>query len=73
MQTAGDLHHPIRNALFGQAQDILDNPTALNARNGVLDHDAHAGKEPIEQSFPQAQLLALGLFFGWVVNTPTGE
>jgi hypothetical protein len=54
VQTACDLYDQIRNALCGQAQDILDHPTVFNARNGIVDGAAHAGKDPIEQYFPQA-------------------
>jgi hypothetical protein len=64
VQAAGNLHHPIRDARFGQAQDIFDDPTPFEARNRVFDHHTRAGDDPIEQPFPHAQLLALGLFGG---------
>jgi hypothetical protein len=64
VQTPGDLYHQIRNTLCGQAQDIFDHPTVFNARNGVLDGAAHAGKDPIEQYFPQAQILVFSPFLG---------
>ena len=34
-----DLHHPIRNALDCEVQDIFDNPATLDAGNHVFDHD----------------------------------
>lgn len=54
MQAAGNLHHPIRNALFGQTQDILHHPTPLHPRDRVLDHDAGTGENPIEQPIGNA-------------------
>jgi hypothetical protein len=50
----------------------LDHPTVFNTRNGVVDGAAHAGKDLIEQYFPQAQILVFSPFWGWMVNTPTG-
>jgi hypothetical protein len=63
VQAAGDLHHPVGNACFGQAQHIFDNPTPLDAGDDMLDHDAGAGADPIEQLLSYAQLFAFGLFF----------
>jgi hypothetical protein len=48
VQAAGNLHDPIGNAGFGQAQDIFDDPTPFDARNRVLNDDACTGEEPIE-------------------------
>lgn len=73
MQAAGNLHHPIRNALFGQTQDILHNPTPLHARNHVLDHHTRTGENLIEHPIANAYGLVSGLFLGCLVCTPAGS
>jgi hypothetical protein len=73
VQTTGDLHHLIRNARGGKPQDIFDNPTAFDTRNHVFHHDAHRREKPIQEAVTRAQLLAFGLFLGWVVSTRAGS
>ena len=73
VQTTGNLHHPIRNALGGEPQDIFDNPTTFDARYGVLHHNTRRGDDPIEEAITYAQCLAFGLFLGWVVSTRSGS
>lgn len=73
VQAARNLHDQIRNADFGQAQDIFDNPTPFDSGNHVFHDDARTGENVIEELIPHAQVLAFGLFFGWVVRTPSGS
>jgi hypothetical protein len=73
VQAAGNLHDPVGDACFGQAQHIFDNPAALDPRNRVLDDDTCAGEDPIELPLLCAQRFASGLFFGCRVNTPGGS
>jgi hypothetical protein len=73
VQAAGDLHHPIRNALDREAQDLFDNSTAFDAGNPVFDHDTAPGEDPVEHPVASTQLLAFGLFFGCLVSTPSGS
>jgi hypothetical protein len=73
VQTTGNLHHPIRNALSGEPHDIFDNPTTFDARYGVLHRNTRRGEEPIEEAITYAQCLALRLFGGWVVSTRSGS
>ena len=64
VQAAGDLHHQIRYILFGQPQDIFDNPTAFDARYGVFYHNTCRGDDPIQEAVLYTQRLAFGLFWG---------
>ena len=73
MQAAGDLHHEIGNACFGQAQDIFDNPAAFDARDRVLDHHSCAGEDRVEKLLADAQLFAPRLFFGCVASVASGS
>ena len=54
VQAAGNFHHQIRQALYGQAEDIFDHPTPFDPRNHVFDHHTHAGEEAVEQLLPNA-------------------
>ena len=73
MQAAGDLHHQIRNALFGQPQDIFDNPTAFDPRDDVFDHYPYTGDKPIQEPLAHTQVLASRFFFGCGVSMPGGS
>ena len=55
VQTTGNLHHLIRNALGGEPQDIFDNPTAFDASDDVFHHDARRGDNPVQQAVAHAQ------------------
>jgi hypothetical protein len=54
VQSAGNLHDLIGNAVVGQAQSVFDNATTLDAGDGVFDHDAHPGANLIEQLVAEA-------------------
>ena len=71
VQATRDLHHQVRNTVFGQTQDIFDNPTAFDPRNHMLHHHAPTGEETIEPPIGYVQLLIPGLLF-WLPsqNTP---
>ena len=73
MQATRNLHYHIRNALGGQAQHILDDPTSFDSCDHVFDHHSHTGEDPIAELFTHCQFFALGLFLGCVVNTPPGS
>lgn len=73
MQSARDLHHLIRDAVLGQAQDFFDDATALDPGDGMFDDDADTGTNPIEQLVADTQFLAFGFFFGWRASTPAGS
>ena len=73
VQAARNLHDQIRNALFGQAQDIFDNPTPFDPGNHVFHDHARTGEEVIEELIPHAQCLAFRLFLGCVVRTSFGS
>ena len=60
MQPAGDLHHQIGDAFFGQAQHIFDNATAFDAGNHVLDLNPDAGDHLVEE------------LIGWLSSWPRG-
>ena len=73
MQAAGNLHDHGRNTSCGQAQDILDYAAPFHSRKHVFHNDADPGDEVLEELVPYAQLLALGLFLGCCVSTPSGS
>ena len=62
MQTASDLHHEVGNPSHCQAEHVFDDATALNAGDGVLNHDSDAGQDLVTYLITDAQFLALGLF-----------
>jgi len=72
MQAARDLHHAIRNAFFGEAQNIFDNPAAFDACDGMFDYHARRREDPIERFVTHTQLFPFRLFLGCVVITPSG-
>jgi hypothetical protein len=49
VQSAGNLHQLIGNAVLGQTQSLFDNATTLDAGDGVLNDDADTGAKLIEQ------------------------
>ena len=73
MQPTSNLHDQIGNACFSQAQNLFDNAATLDARDGMFDHYAYAGEDPIEKFLSDAQRFPFGLFFGCVVCTPGGS
>jgi len=54
MQAAGNLHHQVRHALYGQAEDIFDNATPFDPRDHVFDHHTRAGEDAVEQLLANA-------------------
>ena len=73
MQAAGDLHHEIGNACFGQAQNVFDNAAPFDTSDRMFDDDPGAGDERVEKLVADAQLFAFGLFFGCVLSDAAGS
>ena len=73
VQAARNLHHAIRDAFFGEAQDIFDNAAAFDPGDRVLDYDTRTGEDRVDELLTDAQLFAFGLFFGCLVCIPAGS
>ena len=73
MQAASDRHHLVGNTVFRQAEHVFDNPTPFYACNCVFNHNPDARQNVVEQLVAEAQLLAFGLFFTWLVSTCAGS
>ena len=55
VQAACNLHHAIRDAFFGEAQDIFDKATAFDPGDRVLDDDPRTGEEVTETRVTERQ------------------
>ena len=73
VQAACNLHHAIRDAFFGEAQDIFDNATAFDPGDRVLDDDTRTGEDRVEELLTRAPCVAFGLFLGCLVRIPAGS
>jgi len=73
VQAASNLHHAIRDAFFGEAQDIFDNAAAFDSGDRVLDYDTRTGEDRVDELLTDDHLLAFGLFWGCLVCVPTGS
>ena len=73
VQAARHLHHSIRDAFSGEAQDIFHNAAAFDPGDRVLDDDTRTGEDRVEELLTDAQLFALGLFLGCLVWVPAGS
>ena len=73
VQAARNLHHAIRDAFFGEAQDIFDNAAAFDPGDRVLDDDTRPGEDRVDELLTAAQFFALGLFLGCLVWVPAGS
>jgi hypothetical protein len=73
VQAARNLHHAIRDAFFGEAQDIFDKATAFDPGDRVLDDDPRTGEDRVDELLTDAQLFTFGLFFGCLVWVPAGS
>ena len=73
VQAAGNLHDQIGHARFGEAQHLFDNPTPFDASDDMLDDHAYTGANAIEHLLTNTQFLALGLFLGCWLRTPSGS
>ena len=73
VQPTGDLHHHIGDTFLVQAQDILDNPTPLDARDHMFHLNPDTCDHLIEEFVSHAEFLAARLFLGWRVSTPGGS
>ena len=72
VQATGDCHHPVREALLGIAEHVLDDPAPLDPRQGMLDADPNPGQFPIRTFLGFRQVALRGLFFGVYVRVPLG-
>lgn len=73
VQAARNLHDQIGEAVFGQAQDIFDNPTPFAPGQHVFHHHARTGEEVMQEGMAHAQGLAFGVFWGCCLRTPAGS
>ena len=73
VQAARNLHHAIRDAFFGEAQNIFDNAAAFDLGERVLDDDTRTGEDRVDELLTDAQLFAFGLFLGCLVWVPAGS
>ena len=73
VQAARNLHHAIRDAFFGEAQDIFDNAAAFDPGDRVLDDDTRTGEDRVEELLTDAQCFAFGFFWGCRVWVPAGS
>jgi hypothetical protein len=62
VQATRNLHHEVRNAIVCQPQDIFDNPTTFDACDDMLDHDAHARDNAVDELVSGTQCLAARFF-----------
>ena len=73
VQPARNLHHAIRDAFFGEAQDLFDNAAAFDPGDRVLDDNTRTREDRVDELLTDAQLFALGLFLGCLVWVPVGS
>jgi hypothetical protein len=73
VQAACHLHHSIRDAFFGEAQDIFDNAAAFDPGDRVFDDDTRPGEDRVDELLPNVQLFAFRLFGGCLVWVPAGS
>ena len=73
VQAACNLHHAIRDAFFGEAQDIFDHAAAFDPGERVLDDDTRTGEDRVDALLTDAQCFALGLFWGGLGWVPAGS
>ena len=73
VQAARNLHHAIRDACFGEAQDIFDNAAAFDPGDRVLDDNTRTREDRVDELLTDAQLFAFGLFLGCLVWVPVGS
>ncbi len=72
MPATRNLHDQISHTRFGQAPDLFDQPTSFDPGKHVFHDAARTGDAGIEALIPHTHCLALGLFFGCAVRTPSG-
>ncbi len=73
VQAAGNLHHAIRDAFFGETQDLFDNAATFDPGDRVLDDDTRTGEDRVEELLTDAQFFAFGFFWGCRVWVPAGS
>jgi len=49
MQATGNLHNQVRKACFGVAKGVLENPTAFDTGNDVLDLNPETSNDTVEK------------------------
>jgi hypothetical protein len=67
VQATRDFHSHIRQVVFGVATNVLDNPAAFDACNGMFNPYANSRQLTIGVFVPGSQLAPPRLFFGWRV------
>ena len=66
VETTCNFHHLIGKEQLGITKDIFDNPTPLDTRYDVFNHNANAGDDRVLRFLGCWQLLAFGLFLGLI-------
>ena len=64
MKPACENHHQIRKVVFGISENILHNPGALDARNGMFHSNTNSCDLTIALFLCRGQLFLVRLFFG---------
>jgi hypothetical protein len=72
VQATSDFHSHIRQVVFGVAANILDNPAAFDACDGVFNPDSNSGQLAIGAFLPGGQFAPTRLFFGWRIWRTVG-
>ncbi len=72
VQTAGDDHHDVREAILEIAQHILHDPTDLHASERVFDPDTRPCQGTIVSLLAGRQVTLARLFFGSRSSHPAG-
>lgn len=73
VQATSDLHDMIGNAIFGQPEDVFDDPTPFDASDGMFNHNPHAGQNLVAELVPAAQFLVARLFFACLAKACAGS
>lgn len=63
MESAGNFHREVGKASFGVAKDILDDPSTLDTRNCVFNHNARTSNDFVHPFVNHAQYFAFWLFW----------
>ena len=63
----------IGNTIFGQPEDVFDDPTPFDTGDGMFNHNPHAGQNLVAELVTAAQFLAAGFFFACLAKVCAGS